>query len=210
MEPVATDLRKKLANTWYYHKTKIIAALIVVIAITIVNLAFKGNKAEPDVTVLLWGQYKVSDEALANFNKDFADSIKDVNNDGKKVIELLPTVLNSPLEANLTLAGGGAQVVILSLNDFKMYAPKDMFCSLDDYVKNSSFDVSLHPEVKMATISDKTEHIYGIPLEGNKTLKSLGLDLKGMYVAIEGADDGKGGKMIENGYGMLEKILSDK
>ena len=210
MEPATNGLGKKLANTWYYHKTKIIAIFIVVIAITIVNLAFKSNKPKPDVTVLLWGQYKVSDEILANFNKDFADSIKDINNDGKKFIELLPTVLNSPMEANLTLAGGGAQVVILGYDNFKMYAPKDMFCPLDDYVKNSSFDITSHPEVKMATVSDKTEHIYGIPLEGNKTLKSLGLDLKGIYVAIEGADDGEGGKMINNGYAMLEKMLSDK
>jgi hypothetical protein len=210
MEPVANGLKKKLVNTWYYHKTKIIIVLVIIAVITIANLVFKSNKAEPDVTVMLWGPYKVTDEELTNFNKDFADSIKDVNNDGKKFIELSPTVLNSSMEAYLTLAGGGAQVVILSYNDFKMYAPKDMFCSLDDYVKKSSFDVSLHPEVKMATVSDKTEHVYGIPLEGNKALKSLGLDLKGLYVAIEGSDDGKDGKMIENGYAILEKILSSK
>lgn len=198
---------RKLENFWYYHKMKIILPLFAVVIIMVGLVAFRSNKPKADVSVVLWGSDGISDVMAEKFNKIFEASIKDVNNDGVRNTALLPA--NFPQKAYLMLAGNEAQVAILNSRDFKIYAAKGTFRPLDDLFKKYEYNIGSHPEIKMRAEQDSTEHIYGLPLEGNKLLANLG-DFKGTYFVISSAGEGKENKMIDNGFAMLELLLKNK
>jgi hypothetical protein len=80
-------LRKKLDNFWYYYKFHTFAAIFILIVLTVLVYNFVA-RVEPDVTIMIVTQNTVAtaddETAMGTY---LGTLTKDVNNDGKKVVE---------------------------------------------------------------------------------------------------------------------------
>lgn len=164
------------------------------------------GEQQPDVTALWLGQDEIPAVLADKLNDALSPSIKDINNDGVKKIAFRTSEL--PWKNFFILYSGEVQVVILDINDFIGYAKDDTFLSVEDLLPKEFPDGDTGGEISMKTEHDSTEHIYGISLEGNKLFSDLGLDMKSMYIAINGG--GRDSEARQNGVEIIKTLLQKR
>lgn len=165
----------KWDNFWYYHKWHIVlgvAAVLVVVWLTVSTL----QTVKPDYTVGMLTQKTYPEAMLDSFSKEIAKYGKDLNGDGKVVVQIvqysLPVQTSSGADSLSSVSSQRQDVQMLQVYQAKFVADLTSGTSMIFITDNESFQ---HQE--------KTERMFAY-LDG-RTPPDNAVDFDNMRIAFE-------------------------
>lgn len=176
----------KFENFWYYHKFKVLGAIIVVCVIVITVMTARGH-AKPDVEIAYVTDGRiVSDDVINYMNQYFAPGIQDVNGDNKKVTAITP--LEGPrIEMEFYIEG--SQIILMDGGTLYKFIGAGVFKPLDDYIEKYGIDLSKYPDISTKTEWDDTIHTYAIPMECIPTLLDVGFPSENYFLTVRAIEN---------------------
>ena len=161
-------------KTW--HKIGLVVVVIIGVLMSVKSCV---DKKTPDITVAYIGSNFVDYNAFEENSSEIKSVCRDVNGDGEVVIELMEISFNEELSqadkqnssqklAN-AVGAGNARVYFIEKSYVINNASAGIFAdlsSLGDGFKNSDGQV------------------VAIDIEGNEKLEKMGIDTKGLYLAV--------------------------
>lgn len=171
-------LRKKIENFWYYHKYKVIIAIIAVITIAIASSGDTGGEADLEIGYVLGNNEIVLqnvDEKKALF-----ESLVQGKDKEKAVVSILPLTA-SRLEIEFVI--GISQIFLLDKETLLPVINHQLFEPLDDYVNKYNIDLSNYPEVKADPDGTNSNKVYALPVKEMDLLMEMGFP-EDYYFAI--------------------------
>ena len=174
------DRKKKWEYFWYYYKIHVYVAIFVLFLL-VMTIRDCVQRVEPDITIAYVGT-ELHDKALTHLEAMFSTLIEDLNNDKKSVVTIVPVLDERKLF--VMVAVREAQLMFIRKAEFQQYASNGAFVPLDDLIAETAIDVAAYPEIRLTPQEAQEEHIYGIPLEGNRLFTSLGATMKETYLTL--------------------------
>ncbi len=196
---------KKLKNFWHYHKIHILVG-IVLIASIIYCIKVVTGYVEPDLNIALVGRFPF--QGVESVETQMQDKLKDV----KKVD--ISTIINwdksnpsviSAMETKLAALVINKSVDIYLLDEEKLeyLVGKGLLESMDDVYRDIGNVNSDKKELKMKSIKDQTEHIYGIDVSDSSVVKSLITKDEKVIMALS-----RESKNVENRNKLIRLLLN--
>ncbi len=134
------SFKAKLENFWYYYKSALILALIVILAGALLISEFT-KKVPSDLKISLISEDILS-EANINFNAALPGIVQDIDNNGDSNITISRLFISDKLNDENTeamrqslesqLASQTATLFIADKANFEMLIKKDAFCPLNE------------------------------------------------------------------------------
>lgn len=190
---------KRIANFWYHYKALVIAGVFVlIVGIFLIVSSDKGP--DPDLRLLLTGNFYVSDTQADIIEKALQPHIKDRNGDGLKTLEIINTAI-SPSSTELytayrtkfmaELALGDKVLLIMDKNNIDQLIENDDTAFADLSQLDPSlpagtfrFDLSRSPLVTKAFAEAKVElpkGLFVVMLQKNKDRYAKKEDYRNIY-----------------------------
>ena len=205
--------KEKISNFFYYNKTKIILAIILVIVVG-VSLNQCRNNPETSLGIL----YATENPGVSSekFVKAVVDS-KTVKTSENKSAEteniLFKDIYLSPDENELMqsraleqmqveIAGGNCKIIISDDDTMYSYSDEEAFCDITDYADKYNIADSERYKVK----DGKT---IGISIADHTLFKSCGVPSDGLYITVRNHTE-KENAEYKNAFNMLEYVLKNK
>lgn len=175
-----TTRREKWDHFWYYHKIHTFAGLFIGLLI-IMTVRDCSQRIIPDVS---WGYMgmALTAEQEETLLDEWLPLIQDANGDGEKHIRFYS--LSDPQQIVVMMAAGDTQIFSFVLESFSNFAINGAFLPLDDLVASNNIDLGQFPEVRLTAQETSEEHVYGLPLGGNRFLNDAGLQVDGRYLGL--------------------------
>jgi hypothetical protein len=199
-------LRKKIDNFWYYYKFHTFAAIFILIMLTVLVNDFV-TRVTPDVTIMIVTQNTVvtADDESA-MEKYLGTLTKDVNNDGKKVVECDFKSISDPQVAQ-------AAEVQLSAN---FSSNENIIYIFDDTTVSSIFKDNMDSSfLKINTIfpDENNSDPYKLPIsETTLSTQSFSKGFSGLDIYVKNYTTKQNNKNInadiQNQLNIIKKITA--
>lgn len=136
--------KKKLENFWYYYKIHTIVAVFVIISLAIL-ITQCASRVDADMTVIIASTtVNFTDEQETALEQKLSQYTDDINNDGKKVVEVQKFYISdSPSDSQLNAALEQKFATVLASSDATIYILDDGYYSQLNSTAKFSSDLSL-------------------------------------------------------------------
>lgn len=173
-------------NFWYYHKGKLIAAVIGIFSI-IAIYSINSGAAKPDfIIAYVTDGRTVSEDAQKKANDYFAEAIHDINNDSNKVLKFAPL---ESVRVDLEFASSEFKIVLLDGYTLKKYINSAVLKPLDESIDKYGLNLQKSPEVRAKAEGAENVHTYAIPVSNIPFLLEMGFPADNYYMAVRASSD---------------------
>lgn len=202
-----------LENFWYYHKWKVIAGVLLVIAlwagITFYIDTLKKSKETGDITVVSVFSGAYTPERM-DLDKKLADSVDDIDGDGEVTVTCTEYYIStansdedkaSQAQFEQGLAKCYGDVLLFDKTSLDKYVKKDIFEPIDKYV-----DLTNIPEEDIVKRGDVA---VAVRLTDSQILRDMNFAVD-VYVSVVFIPDDADEKLLasrENAKGAIAKLL---
>ena len=203
-----------LENFWYYHKWKVIAGVLLVIAlwagITFYIDTLKKSKETGDITVVSVFSGAYTPERI-DLDKRLADSVGDIDGDGKKTVTYTAHYIGTKgtdedkaaqAQFEQGLAKCYGDIMLFDKTSLDKYVKKDIFEPIDKYV-----DLTNIPEEDIVKRGDVA---VAIRLLDSQILRDMKFVTDEVYVSVVFIPDDAEEKLLasrENAKSAIAKLL---
>lgn len=113
--------RSKWENFWFYHKWKVVTALVVAVFAVVLITQF-SSKVEPDYFLIIVTKQQLPINTIEEIRGDIASCGEDVNGDGKIEVRIQNTFFEGGMTPNGASTAGAALTVHMAAGDVLLYA----------------------------------------------------------------------------------------
>lgn len=176
--------KQKWANFWYYHKGKVIVALVALFAV-VFGLVQCAKNPVPDFAFAYVGTQQIALEPYQRGLDGINAQIPDQNGNGKidltdNLYILSPSFSNTNytmVQKTLTteLIGGYSRLYIADKDILADQAETDIFRPLNGLLPD---------EMLAGGVQNEIGEVIGVPLGGSKMLAELGMSSENVYAYI--------------------------
>jgi ABC-type glycerol-3-phosphate transport system substrate-binding protein len=152
---------------------------------------------KPDVTIFAMGPSGFPAEIGSKLEASLKAKLGEA-----PTVKIVTTPIFSLEKMVVEIAGAGNGILILPEEQFKALADQAGFVALDDVIKPEDYPEGVLEMPEKDKPGEK--HLYGIPLAGNKWMKELGFDGKGLVAFVP-----QNAKKIEEAKNVL-KVIAEK
>lgn len=178
----------KFENFWYYHKVKVILAVICIIGLVCIIKFTAGKNAGPDVAIAYVTDGRtVPEEVEDHITLFLEDAIEDVNNDKIKNLDFVP--LMGP-RIDLEFVAEGSEIVLMDGGTLRKLINTGVFEPLDNQIGRLKLDLESIPEVNAKLEGEKEKHFYAIPMRHIPFFLDLGFPSDDYYLTIRSNNSG--------------------
>lgn len=130
-------------NYWFYYRvhTLVGIAVLIVVIMTAVSIL---TQVKPDITMMHIGGGLFSENAVTQVENSVAETIPDINGDGKQVVSFQSMLFQQEADPELSYAvmtkadmefiGGESTLVLVDESIMQRYIDMDVFADLTEYV----------------------------------------------------------------------------
>lgn len=209
-----TGFKAKWDNYWYYYKAQTWGAIFAIFVIA-VSVSQCMQTVKPDVTIDLVTAVAVADSNIPLAGV-FDDVITDVNEDGKKQLNITTLYLPEELKSEqdiamqqkmmIELAAGDVSLFIFDKMNLDRYITQDAYSPLSDFI-----DITPYEGIE-GKLVERDGTVYGISLKGSKKLAELGFAVDDLYAVFrfvprDAQDDEAKLAEYKNAAAILQELL---
>lgn len=198
---------KDLDNFWYYHKFKLLGAILVIVAAVFIIKTGGGIKPDVELAYVTDGRI-ISQEAEEYLRECFAPKITDVNGDKNRNTAFVP--LQGP-RIDMEFVAEGSQIVLMDGFTLEKFINQGLFEPLDAYAAKLQLDFDKYPGVSAKADETGEVHTYAIPMAYIPFLLKIGFPSENYYLTVRAANtkDKKALEKEKNAYGIMDVLFEE-
>lgn len=199
--------QKKFENFIHYYKFHILGGIVAVVALVSIIVSIVTN-VDPDLNVAFIGSVFCQDtDVFKEKTVDAMPDLKAVGTDAATIFEGMDGQMEYAANMKLVVlfAGADVDVFLIDKEYFEKYAEQGAFKNLDELAQELKVEENGVKVYRKKTESDEQEHIYGIDLTENASLRESGVEGQKIIAAIRANS-----KHYDNAIGLIKYLLENR